>query len=105
MVYQLSTQQFAEKINTGWQPVLLDVREPAELEDLPFQGYPVLPVPMMQVPANLHLLPASTPVVVVCAKGGRSMQVAQFLAAQGVAEVYNLSGGIQAWVNNNGQRE
>ncbi|MEE8306244.1 MAG: rhodanese-like domain-containing protein, partial [Gammaproteobacteria bacterium] len=37
------------------------------------------------------------PLVVMCHGGMRSLQVAQYLTDQGFADVYNLSGGIDAW--------
>ena len=33
----------------------------------------------------------------MCRSGGRSMQVANFLAQNGFTQVYNLQGGITAW--------
>jgi rhodanese-related sulfurtransferase len=35
--------------------------------------------------------------VCICHHGGRSAQVAYWLARQGFAEVYNLTGGVDAW--------
>jgi len=35
--------------------------------------------------------------VVICRSGGRSLQVATYLDAQGFASVFNLTGGILAW--------
>jgi rhodanese-related sulfurtransferase len=34
---------------------------------------------------------------VICRSGGRSLQVARFLTAQGFVSVANLAGGILAW--------
>ena len=52
-------------------------------------------VPMDQVVEEIggHL---EHPLLVVCASGGRSSRVAQYLAAQGV-ETANLDGGLHAW--------
>ena len=35
--------------------------------------------------------------VVICHHGGRSMHVAMFLERQGYSNVYNLTGGVDAW--------
>jgi rhodanese-related sulfurtransferase len=40
----------------------------------------------------------NTATVFYCQTGGRSGQAAAFAAANGFAEVYNLQGGITAWV-------
>jgi rhodanese-related sulfurtransferase len=42
-------------------------------------------------------LDASRPIVCVCHHGMRSMQVAAFLARRGFDDVWNLTGGIDAW--------
>jgi rhodanese-related sulfurtransferase len=48
------------------------------------------------------MLPKDKPLVVYCAKGGRSAQACAFLAAKGFKELYNLEGGIEAWQNEGG---
>ena len=52
---------------------------------------------MNQVPSRLAELPDDRDIVVVCHHGARSMQVAAWLAAQGLDRVSNLQGGIDAW--------
>ena len=42
-------------------------------------------------------LPENRPILLVCAAGGRSYVVGQLLSRQGYQEVYNLSGGVDAW--------
>ncbi len=80
-------------------PVLLDVREPAEWRTASVQPGPftLLTMSMGTVPARLQELDPDTPVACLCHHGGRSMQVAQFLAGRGFAQVANIAGGIDAW--------
>jgi rhodanese-related sulfurtransferase len=54
-------------------------------------------MPMQSLPARLHELDGNRPIVCVCHHGGRSMHVAMFLTRQGFADVYNLTGGVDAW--------
>jgi rhodanese-related sulfurtransferase len=75
--------------------VLLDVREPEELETASVQG--VWHIPMMQVPGRLEELPRDKPLVVMCHAGARSRRVAEFLTGNGFERVFNLQGGIDAW--------
>ena len=75
--------------------MLLDVREPEELEQAAIAG--AHHIPMRQVPERLGELPKDKPIVVFCHAGGRSRRVAQFLAANGFEQVFNLDGGIDAW--------
>lgn len=74
---------------------LLDVREPAELDLAAVDG--VLHIPMGEIPSRLAELDATKPLVVMCHGGARSRRVAEFLAANGFDNVFNLKGGIDAW--------
>lgn len=76
-------------------PQLLDVREPWEHQICRIDGSRLLP--MRSLPAQLAELDPQRPVVCICHHGGRSAHVAMWLARQGFAEVYNLSGGVDAW--------
>ena len=77
------------------KPVLLDVREPWEFERCHLGGSSL--VPMRELPARLDELQSDSPVVCICHHGGRSAHAAMFLMRQGYAEVYNLTGGVDAW--------
>jgi rhodanese-related sulfurtransferase len=75
--------------------VLLDVREPDELEKASLAW--AKHVPMAQVPERLTELPHDKPIVVMCHGGFRSNRVAQYLRQNGYTDVSNLTGGIDAW--------
>lgn len=77
------------------KPVLLDVREPWEQQICAIPGS--LAMPMQTVPSQFGSLDPDQPIVCVCHHGGRSMQVAMYLLRQGCQDVYNLSGGVDAW--------
>ncbi len=76
-------------------PRLLDVREPWEQQICHIAGSRLLPI--RSLPAQLGLLDADDPIVCICHHGIRSAHVAMWLARQGFADVYNLSGGLDAW--------
>lgn len=76
-------------------PVLLDVREPWEVETAGLPGATC--IPMGQVPTRLGELDKDRPVLVMCHHGRRSAQVAVLLERSGFREVINLAGGIEAW--------
>jgi rhodanese-related sulfurtransferase len=76
-------------------PVILDVREPWEVAHAAMPG--IVAIPMGQIPARVDELDPARPVVCVCHHGMRSMQVAMFLERRGFPDVWNLSGGIDAW--------
>jgi rhodanese-related sulfurtransferase len=77
------------------KPVLLDVREPWELEKCAIAG--VMSMPMRTVPVRFQELDREADVVVICHHGARSYQVAAFLEQQGFANIHNLYGGVAAW--------
>lgn len=81
------------------RPVLLDVREAWEVATaaLDEPGAIALRIPMGQIPARLADIPDTQPVVCLCHHGMRSAQVVAFLMRQGYTDVYNLTGGIDAW--------
>ena len=76
-------------------PVLLDVREPWELEVASLPG--TVAIPMGSIPRSLDRLDPQRSTVCVCHHGARSMQVALYLEHQGFSDVVNLTGGIDAW--------
>jgi rhodanese-related sulfurtransferase len=79
--------------------VVLDVREPWEVQtaSVKAQGFELVPMPMHTVPVRLTELNREQPIACLCHHGGRSMQVAAFLAHHGFAQVANIAGGIHAW--------
>ena len=77
------------------QVVLLDVREPFELDIVSLPG--ARHVPMREIPQRIAELDRETPLVIMCHSGVRSRNVAEFLIANGFDSVFNLKGGIDAW--------
>ena len=76
-------------------PVIVDVREPVELEICRIEGS--VAIPLGQIPARAGELPADVDLVLVCHHGGRSQQAATWLERNGRANVHNLRGGVEAW--------
>ena len=52
---------------------------------------------MGQMPGTAWGIGSRPHYVVMCHHGGRSQQVALFLASRGYGQVANLAGGIDAW--------
>jgi len=94
---QIRAQQLADWLadENRPNPVLLDVREPWELELCQLAG--TQHIPMHLVPMRCDDIDPSREVVVICHHGGRSMQVAMFLERKGYARLFNLAGGVAAW--------
>jgi rhodanese-related sulfurtransferase len=96
MIKDVSPREFVDRRAGGAEMTLLDVREDWEAALAPVPT-DVLHIPMGQIPDRLGELDPGRETVVICRSGGRSLQVAHFLSAQGFASVSNLAGGILAW--------
>jgi rhodanese-related sulfurtransferase len=96
MVQNLSPREFLERRAGGVSSTLLDVREDWEIALAPVPGETVH-IPMQEISRRIGELDSQQEIVVICRSGGRSAQVAEFLAARGFASVFNLAGGILAW--------
>jgi rhodanese-related sulfurtransferase len=94
---QLTAAQLKEWLDDPARdkPVLIDVREPWELDVCRIAN--VKPVPMRSIPARFLELKRDAETVVICHHGARSYQVCMFLEQQGFGKLYNLYGGMAAW--------
>jgi len=83
----------------GAAPLVLDVREPWELQtaSVQAQGFELLAIPMGSIPQQLAALDPARPVACLCHHGMRSLRVAAFLEQRGFDHVANITGGIDAW--------
>lgn len=83
----------------GGVPIVLDVREPWELQTAAVRpdGFELVHMPMRSVPARYVDLDKHQPIACLCHHGARSAQVVQFLVENGFTEVVNIHGGIHAW--------
>ena len=78
--------------------VLLDVREPWEVQTASLAGAVLMP--MGDVPSRAHQeLDPDDHIVVLCHHGMRSLNVTMWLRAQGFERAQSLAGGIDAWSN------
>ena len=74
--------------------ILLDVREPYEVEICNVNGS--LFIPMNEIPKNVELLDKEKRYAVMCHSGVRSLHVANYLNSQGYSAL-NVIGGIDTW--------
>jgi len=78
---------------------LVDVREPDEWAETGVGPEAVL-IPLGDVEAQAPSeLTADQPVYVICRTGNRSQTASEILVGLGFTQVYNVDGGITAWVD------
>ncbi|MEN9456176.1 MAG: rhodanese-like domain-containing protein [Neisseriaceae bacterium] len=81
--------------------IVLDVRNGGEIADgrVPH----ALNIPLGTLEARLFELEAyrHKPIIVNCQLGGRSLSACQILKNHGFTDIYNLKGGIAAWLQSN----
>ena len=95
-VQQLHVRDLKARLDQpGNTPLLLDVREPWEIQRCALDG--ALHIPMGQIQTRLGELDPEQEIVVLCHHGIRSNSVANYLARNGYTRLYNLAGGIDAW--------
>lgn len=76
---------------------LIDVRELWEWITTRIPGATL--IPMGEVPQRMHEIDRNRPVIIHCASGQRSATITQALQQAGHPRVFNLAGGIIAWMN------
>ena len=90
---------------------LLDVRTPAEFKAAHIEGATLIPfknVPLHDpnilpaeelLPARVNEVPKDKKIVVYCLTGGRGLNASIALVNSGHTHVYNMQGGISAWID------
>lgn len=88
-------RQIKARLDTGEPLILLDVREPFELQISRLDG--ARNIPMSEINARWQEIPRDQPVVVFCHTGVRSANLIAALREAGYDNLINLAGGIDAW--------
>ena len=92
---RLTATELMKRRNEIADLVVLDVRNPRELDDGAIPG--ALNVPLASLVQRIDELDPARPTVVYCASGYRSMIAASRLSAADFADVSDLLGGYAAW--------
>ncbi|MGI9101355.1 MAG: rhodanese-like domain-containing protein [Terriglobales bacterium] len=95
MDYEITPAELKQKLESAEAPVLLDVREPVELQMARIEG--VMHIPMGELPLRAQELDAQQHIVVICHHGVRSLNVTHWLRQQGFDKVQSMRGGIDRW--------
>jgi phage shock protein E len=94
----LGPASFSEKMKSN-PGTILDVRTPEEIAEGKIEGAVTMNFYEDNFKASVATLDKTKPVYVYCAAGGRSAKASTMLKSQGFKEVYNLDGGMTAWLD------
>ena len=96
---EIDVQAVKSLLDSKIDILLIDCREVSEHEHCRIEGSQL--IPMNETPDRLaEIEPHSgKPIVVHCHHGGRSLQVVNWLRANGFPNAQNMTGGIEAWSN------
>jgi len=97
-VQNLSVADFKKSLETTVPKELIDVRTDAEVQTGVIANARQCDLSSPHFQHQIDQLDKNVPVYVYCAVGGRSAQAAQILAENGFKQVYNLTDGVQSWV-------
>ena len=92
---RLSVAEAKEKIDTGKVQVI-DARTPGEYAGGHVPG--AINIPHMSVVARKEELASDKELVFICQVGQRSALAAEFAAAVGFKDLFNVEGGTEAWI-------
>ena len=93
-VPEITARELKERLDSGDDIFVLDVREPHEYQICNLQGHLI---PLGELPRRVHELDSAREILVHCKSGKRSAQAVDFLRHAGFRKVYNLHGGILSW--------
>ncbi|WP_379153297.1 rhodanese-like domain-containing protein [Paenibacillus sp. sgz5001063] len=91
---QITAVQLRQRLETGEDLVLIDVREDDEV------AFGMIPgaqhIPMGEIPQHADELPKEAELIFICRSGARSQRVCEYLQQFGY-RTSNLSGGMIEW--------
>lgn len=95
--WEITPREFVRRRDAGEHMVLIDCRTPAERDLATIAG--AVHVPMHDLGSRIESLREheSTPIVVHCHHGARSLQATAALRQAGFDDVRSLAGGIHLW--------
>lgn len=95
----LTPQKAYDQLSKSTDAVIVDVRNPNEwMATGILVGAALIPLSEFEQRAPQEL-PKDEPIYVICNTGNRSRAASEILIKDGYKKVYNIDGGIQAWLS------
>jgi rhodanese-related sulfurtransferase len=92
---RLNIQEAKDMLDKG-DVELIDVREPHEFTSGHLPGARL--IPLNTLPSHASELDDGKPILFVCGVGQRSALAAEYAAAAGKTNLYNIDGGTEGWL-------
>lgn len=113
VIQEVSIEQLAGYLQQTAEPLLIDVREPAEFSQSHITHAVNYPRGILEMQLANHPLVAANgcapdvalaalaakPLYLICRSGARSALAAESLQRMGFTQVYSVAGGMQAWID------
>jgi len=94
---EVSARELREMLDEGWEPLLIDVRDPGEHEVSNLDDLGAVAMPVAELELRLGEIDPGRDSVWFCRTGRRSAEVVEFLHSRGFEKALNLAGGINGW--------
>lgn len=98
MFQNLNVNEFEQGIAQNGGAVIIDVRTPMEYHEGHLKNAKLIDISEPTFEKQIEQLDKSKPYYVYCRSGGRSSNASQIMIQKGFTKVYNLQGGIMAWL-------
>ena len=93
----ISSQELKQKLEQGEDLVLLDVRTPAEYEQMRLEDPRIRLIPLGELRSSLDTLPRDKEIIAFCKISLRGYEALTILKGAGFEKVRFLDGGLVAW--------
>ena len=93
--FEISPELVNEMLESGEDPILLDIREDWEWEKAHLEG--AIHIPLDELQARFGELDPRSEIIVYCHHGERSIDGCLLLWERGFRKIRSLTGGIEAW--------
>lgn len=94
--WDITVEELARLRDSEAEFFLLDVREDSEYSKVNLGGQHI---PLSELPEHYDELDRDAHIIVHCRAGGRGSRAAQQLRGAGFGDVWNLNGGLMAWID------
>lgn len=91
----ITPAEIKQRLEQGEKLDIIDVREDEEVALGMIPG--AIHIPLMQLPERLTEIPQNGETILVCRSGGRSSRAYEYLEAQGLKHLKNMTGGMLSW--------